>query len=78
MLLNCVVQFNYVVELCCGIVLLNCVEKFNCVVENLVGRRKEKKKNKLFILFYNEECKAICLSSNHEWKWPHGWRRFNL
>ncbi len=42
MLLNCVVQFHCVVELCCGIVLLNCVEKLNCVVENLVGKRKER------------------------------------
>jgi len=56
--------------------LWNCVEKINCVLENLVGRRKEK--NKLFVLFYNEGCKAICLSSNHGWKWPHGWRKFNL
>ncbi len=42
------------------------------------GKKEIKEKNKLFILFYNEECKAICLSLNHGWKWPHGWRRFNL
>jgi hypothetical protein len=42
--------------LCNLIVLWNCVKELNCVVENLV----EKGKIKLFVLFYNEGCKAIC------------------
>jgi hypothetical protein len=56
------------------IVLLNCVVKLNCVVEILV----EKGKIKLFVLFYNVGCQAICLSPNHGRKWPHGWSKFNV
>jgi len=87
---NCVVElcyeivlWNCVVKSCCWIVLWNCVVQFNWVVElccwKFSGKREKKeKKNNLFVLFYNEECKAICLSPNHGWKWPHGWRRFNF
>jgi hypothetical protein len=38
----------------------------------------KKRKEKIVCVVYNEECKAICLSPNHGWKWSLGWRRFNL
>jgi hypothetical protein len=40
---------------------------WNCVVENLVEIKKEKKRTNCFVLFYNEECRAIYLSPNHGW-----------